>query len=604
MRLHVDLETLQLIEGPGFRNPVTFIRAKRGDGATFEVQFLEDGVTPVQIGAAETLAIKFGAKENGHYASDYLVLDDAWTLPEGEDTTYACAPNLNTAELNAALGVGGANELASITLMAEIEWSTGGLPTSTRTFPLVIENDVNRGTEGTPLSITDTPVEWLRSNQYATVPAAVRSFIGAHRPPNLLPTAARPLELTMTMSGSFSGTVRSTTGYARALQWNGVITANAGTGNPASNITPSWAAIASPYNGTSIKYVGIYATDSAGIPSGALTYANFPTKGVTAVCGCLEEIVELAVGSSDLSGLGSVLTAATTVTLGSASLYDFDTALCPAVQILDLSNNSLLENLDLSSASALGSLTLTGCARLTELDLSANPLLTALAAGECSKLESVDLTGCPLLASLALSNCLITELDLSGNPALANLTSGGCVGLTEVDLSPCPELALVSLGSTSITSIDVTGLPKLTSLSMASAPVMSIDTSECPLLAHLYLSSTSVSQIATAGNPVLVDISASNCPVLSTVDLSGTTLPGVFQINACTGLASVRAVGVGNITYCNFAGSGLGAAALNQFYTDLAGGTGTIVVTGCPGVSDPLHDPTIATAKGYTVVTS
>jgi hypothetical protein len=33
VKLHVDLETLQLIEGPGFRNPVTSLRFKRGDAA-------------------------------------------------------------------------------------------------------------------------------------------------------------------------------------------------------------------------------------------------------------------------------------------------------------------------------------------------------------------------------------------------------------------------------------------------------------------------------------------------------------------------------------------------------------------------------------------
>jgi hypothetical protein len=45
VKLHVDLETLQLIEGPGFRNPVTSLRFKRGDAALLEVSFLDGGTT-------------------------------------------------------------------------------------------------------------------------------------------------------------------------------------------------------------------------------------------------------------------------------------------------------------------------------------------------------------------------------------------------------------------------------------------------------------------------------------------------------------------------------------------------------------------------------
>jgi hypothetical protein len=39
VKLHVDLDTLQFIEGPGFRSTVTSIRLKRGDAATLEVRW-------------------------------------------------------------------------------------------------------------------------------------------------------------------------------------------------------------------------------------------------------------------------------------------------------------------------------------------------------------------------------------------------------------------------------------------------------------------------------------------------------------------------------------------------------------------------------------
>jgi hypothetical protein len=157
VKLYVDLETLQLIEGPGFRNPVTSLRFKRGDAAKLEVTFLDGGSTAVSIGAPTLLEIRFGVKPRNRYDIGYLVQSDAWTMPaiDAESPVYQCSPSFNTEELDSALGVGSAtgSELSEITLMGEITWREGsGEPTSTRTFLVFVENDVNRGTEGVPTS--------------------------------------------------------------------------------------------------------------------------------------------------------------------------------------------------------------------------------------------------------------------------------------------------------------------------------------------------------------------------------------------------------------------------------------------------------------------
>ena len=162
MKLFVDLDTLQLIEGPGFRNPVESLRFKRGDAARLDVMFLIGGSTPTTIGNPATLEIHFGAKLKGQYGADYIVHTSAWTLPAPAATSpvYSCTPSFNTTALNEALDLGG-NESAEITLMGEITWREGtGAPTSTRTVQVVVENDVNRGTEGTPLSGL-SPETWL-----------------------------------------------------------------------------------------------------------------------------------------------------------------------------------------------------------------------------------------------------------------------------------------------------------------------------------------------------------------------------------------------------------------------------------------------------------
>ena len=157
MKLYVDLESLQLIEGPGFRNPITSLRFKRGDAAQLEVTFLDGGSTATSIGNPLALEIQFGIKPRNRYDIGYLVHDSVWTMPsiDAESPVYQCSPSFNTVELDSALGVGSATgtELSEITLMGEITWREGvGQPTSTRTFLVVVENDVNRGTEGVPIS--------------------------------------------------------------------------------------------------------------------------------------------------------------------------------------------------------------------------------------------------------------------------------------------------------------------------------------------------------------------------------------------------------------------------------------------------------------------
>ena len=62
MKVFVDLDSLQLIEGAGFRNPVSSLRFKRGDAARLDVVFLEGGTTPARIGDPATLELRFGAK--------------------------------------------------------------------------------------------------------------------------------------------------------------------------------------------------------------------------------------------------------------------------------------------------------------------------------------------------------------------------------------------------------------------------------------------------------------------------------------------------------------------------------------------------------------
>jgi hypothetical protein len=192
VKLHVDLESLQLIEGPGFRNPVTALRFKRGDAANLEVTFLRNGTTPEAIGDPAALELRFGIKPRNRFDVGYLVHTDAWTLPavDAENPIYQCAPSFNTTELNSSLNVGSttATELSEITLMGEITWREGsGEPTSTRTFAVIVENDVNRGDEGVP---TDAEPAYPAPGSLATsgdLAIAIAAHLAAEDPhPNYL----------------------------------------------------------------------------------------------------------------------------------------------------------------------------------------------------------------------------------------------------------------------------------------------------------------------------------------------------------------------------------------------------------------------------------
>ena len=169
VKLYVDLDTLKLIEGPGFRNPVGQLDFKRGDAAPLEVRFLAGGTTPTTIGDPATLELRFGAKPTGQYGAPYVVFCGVWTMAalDAPDPVYTSSPSFNTTELDVSLGIGG-SELTEVELMAEITWREGtGQPTSTGTVKAIVANDVNRGTEGEPAPSVSSE-EWLAARAVLT----------------------------------------------------------------------------------------------------------------------------------------------------------------------------------------------------------------------------------------------------------------------------------------------------------------------------------------------------------------------------------------------------------------------------------------------------
>lgn len=140
MRLYVDLDSLDLIEAPGFRSPITSLRLKRGDGTQLEVRFCRGGTV---VPLSEGTELKFAAKLRGEYAGEPAIETDRFSFSGHSDPAYTAAPNLNEDVINALFEPSGLQQPSEVLLMAEITWrAPGRLPTTTNTFDLIVSNDV------------------------------------------------------------------------------------------------------------------------------------------------------------------------------------------------------------------------------------------------------------------------------------------------------------------------------------------------------------------------------------------------------------------------------------------------------------------------------
>ena len=89
------------------------------------------------------------------------------------------------------------------------------------------------------------------------------------------------------------------------------------------------------------------------------------------------------------------------------------------------------------------------------------------------------------------------------------------------------------------------------------------------------------------------------CPSLQSVPLFNTAAVTNMTSNVNTAPSLIESKMTGCAVSISYASCNLSASALNEIYTNLATATATITVTGNYGAAS--DDPTIATAKGWTV---
>ena len=200
MRLFIDLDSKSLVASAGERQAVTGLTFKRGDSSVIDCYFVAGGVVQeLAVGASG----KFGLKALGDYGGDFIVSDLAWTkVGTGASTYYRFEPSFNTVDLNALLVDGSvgeyvasqaaryaltgkslgyivgqsddttfwqvidaaqlansagwavADQIDSVSLIAEIEWIEGSAVSSIGAVTATVPNDVIKGAEGLPTAGT------------------------------------------------------------------------------------------------------------------------------------------------------------------------------------------------------------------------------------------------------------------------------------------------------------------------------------------------------------------------------------------------------------------------------------------------------------------
>ena len=145
MKFCVDLATRSIVESRISNRVPSSVAFKRGDRVRVELEFLSESV-PVAL--ADGAVGRLGIKARGAYEGGYLAFAPSWTK---NGTTYSFDLNLNTVPIATAFS----REPASVPAMLELEWEEGDTRTSSKTVPVDLQNDVNRGDETEPVAVVE-----------------------------------------------------------------------------------------------------------------------------------------------------------------------------------------------------------------------------------------------------------------------------------------------------------------------------------------------------------------------------------------------------------------------------------------------------------------
>ncbi len=197
---------------------------------------------------------------------------------------------------------------------------------------------------------------------------------------------------------------------------------------------------------------------------------------------------------------------------------------------LDLSNNTLLETVDLDS-NDLATLTLPTNGSLVTFICNNNPNLTTLDFSGNTTLQTVqsinnglttvNLSGLTALTSLSLNNNSLSAVDISYSTNLETLTLSGNA-LTSMDLSNNTNLTYLNTESNNLSSLDISNNTALEYLFFSNNNIASIDISNHTALLWLYTGGNLLTNIDVSNNTLLQKLWV-NDNQLTSIDIASNT---------------------------------------------------------------------------------
>lgn len=162
--------------------------------------------------------------------------------------------------------------------------------------------------------------------------------------------------------------------------------------------------------------------------------------------------------------------------------YSTGEAVYGNVTSIDLTNNNLIGNADLSGLVDLGYIGLRWN-RLTNLNISGLTKLRHIDVRE-SRLSSLNVAGFKELSYLDCSSNQLQTLDIAGCTALVTLNCAGN-DISNLDVSEMTKLSSLSCGSNNLTSLYVPNCENLSSLSCADNPLNNLEIDGCNNIEYL-----------------------------------------------------------------------------------------------------------------------
>ena len=188
MNLYFDLDAGFLISSPGNRDLVSAVTFKRGDNVPIALRFVR-GTTITELASGATGVI--GIKQSNVFDGDFIAFASSWVKTGSAETTvYNLELNLNTAEIDALLGLGEPTDVPSVLTNFELEFVVNGVRTSSNTVVATIQNDIVKGTEGLPAEqINSGPHTGINTGDETRTSILRKIGDGERLVPNFMPNA-------------------------------------------------------------------------------------------------------------------------------------------------------------------------------------------------------------------------------------------------------------------------------------------------------------------------------------------------------------------------------------------------------------------------------